>query len=71
MKTRQLRRQNELAGQLLNKLQQIVGLWPKLPNEDDMDRRVKHAERFAGAMAQAKENPNADSPPAGAEVPVM
>ena len=71
MKTRQLRRQNDLAGQLLNKLERIVGLSSKLPNEGDMDTLVNRAERAAIALKQVQENPNAGSPSAGADVPVV
>ena len=69
MKTTQLRRQNDLAGQLLNKLERIVGLLSKLPNEDDMVTRVNLAERLATALEQVKENLNADSRSADSSEP--
>ncbi len=48
MKTTQLRRQNELAGQLLNKLERIHGIWAKLPTEDQLLAKV---EQIRGACA--------------------
>jgi lysophospholipase L1-like esterase len=55
MKLRELKRQNDLAGQLQSKLERIAKLYSALPNGDGLLVMVKHASDLEERLARAKE----------------
>lgn len=67
MKTRELSRQNELAGQLQTKLERIAKLVSELPSEDDLLTMVNLADALGKSLERAtvaytdEEFPVADS----------
>lgn len=50
-----LKRQNELADSLIQKLERIKGLWNELPSEDHLEELEKHADGVAGRLEKARE----------------
>jgi hypothetical protein len=58
METRELERQNELAGNLLEKLERIKVLWSELPSIDEMEDAAKTAADIADALQRACETYN-------------
>ena len=69
MKVRQVRRQSELAGQLLSRLERMVGLRGKLPSEGKVLAVVDIAERLAKSMKSG--TPIAGNPEKAAEAEVI
>jgi hypothetical protein len=63
MKTEELQAQNQLADQLIGKLDRIKALWSEIPSEDDLSGMVDATSHIAAKLEYAMETWQSDDFP--------